>query len=254
MFKGQFKILSGSAHDRKTKKRRAKKFHDQLKKLDKDAQDTILRVQECTMLMPNTLFSLIEAARYVHRYGIPGAVVECGVWRGGAMMAAALTFKQLGVTDRSFYLYDTFTGMPKPTEKDKSLCGKTDPDEQFRLTSTGPDSSDWCCAGLEDVKRNLASVDYGQERFVTVKGKVEETIPGTIPEEIAVLRLDTDWYESTKHEMEHLFPRLVPKGVLIIDDYFCWSGSQQAVDEYLAAAKIPIYLTKVNSSAVGVRP
>lgn len=224
------------------------------KGFDEDAATTISRVQPYTMLSPNKLFVLIEAVRYVHRYGIPGAMVECGVWRGGVVMAAAMTFEQLGTTDRNFYLYDTFTGMTRPTAKDNSVHGETDPREEYRLTQTGPDSSDWCRAGLDEVRQNLASTGYGCERFVTVKGKVEDTLPGTLPEQIALLHLDTDWYESTRHEMVHLFPRLVRKGVLVVDDYHTWSGVREAVDEYIAGADTPMFLVTVEDSVVGVRP
>ena len=234
--------------------RRRRRFQRKLKEFDEDARKTILGVQDYTMLTPNMLFSLIKSVRYVHQHAIPGAVVECGVWRGGAIMAAAMVFKQLGVNDREFYLYDTFTGMTEPTDKDKSYSKKADPREKFRLTKTGPDSSDWCRANLEEVERNLASVGYDCERFVTVQGRVEDTIPGTLPREIAILHLDTDWYESTRHEMVHLFPRLVSKGVLFIDDYYTWTGSQQAVDEYLEGMDVPIFLTKVDGGAIGVRP
>ena len=234
--------------------RRRKRFERRLQEFDDNAQDILSRVHSFTMLSPRRVFALIEAARYVNRYGIPGAVAECGVWRGGGVMAMAMTFDQLGVGDRTFYLYDTFTGMTEPTDKDKSISGKADAREHFRVTQTGPDSSDWCRASLDEVVRNLADTGYDRERFVTVQGKVEETIPGTVPEQIAILHLDTDWYESTRHEMRHLFPRLAPQGVLIVDDYHHWSGNRQAVDEYLATADVPILLTKVDSSVVGVRP
>ena len=206
------------------------------------------------MVTPDMLFALIDAVRYVHRCAIPGTIVECGVWRGGAVMAAAMTFRQLGVDDRTFYLYDTFTGMTEPGDADFSVGGEIDPRDQFLRKQTGPDSSDWCRAGLEEVRRNLADTGYDSNRFVTVEGKVEDTIPGTLPQDIAILRLDTDWYESTRHEMVHLFPRLAPKGVLIVDDYHTWSGSQRAVDEYLAAANVPMLLTRVDGGAVGVKP
>ena len=234
--------------------RRRRRLERRLKSFDEEARSTLLRAQPYTMLSPNKLFVLIDAVRYVHRYAITGTVVECGVWRGGAMMAAALTFKQLGVADRTFYLYDTFTGMTKPTDKDKPIYGGADPQEKFYLTQTGADSSDWCLADLEEVGQTLADTGYDRQRFVTVQGKVEDTIPGTLPDEIAILHLDTDWYESTMHEMVHLFPRLVPNGVLIVDDYYHWSGVREAIDRYLAESKIPMFLIKVDNSVVGVRP
>ena len=109
----------------------------------------------------------------------------------------------------------------------------------FHLASGSPEISE-----LIEVPLN---------QFKLVEGKVEETIPGTLPDEIAILRLDTDWYESTKHEMVHLFPRLVSKGVLIVDDYYTWSGSKKAVDEYLAAANVPIF-HPIERQFIGIKP
>jgi hypothetical protein len=79
-------------------------------------------------------------------------------------------------------------------------------------------------------------------------GKVEDTIPADIPEKIALLRLDTDWYESTKHELIHLFPRLQKGGVLIIDDYGFWKGARKAVDEYFAENNIQILLNRIDDT------
>ena len=233
--------------------RRRRVVQRMISNYDENTQTVILKVQEHTMISFNKLASFIEAVRYVNRWGISGAIVECGVWRGGAIMAAALTLKQLGVTDRTFYLYDTFCGMPEPSEFDSGLGKLADPQEQFRLLQTGPDSSNWCRASLDEVAQNIATTQYNFNRFKFVEGKVEETIPGTLPDEIAILRLDTDWYESTKHEMIHLFPRLVSKGVLIVDDYHTWSGSKKAVDEYLAAANVPIFCPK-EGEFIGIKP
>jgi O-methyltransferase len=77
---------------------------------------------------------------------------------------------------------------------------------------------------------------------------VEDTIPNNIPEKIAILRLDTDWYESTRHELVHLFPRLSPYGVLIIDDYGCWQGAKKAVDEYISENNLRIFLSRIDST------
>lgn len=235
------------------KHRRRRRLERRLKTLDEESRATLLEVEPYTMLSVNKLFALIEAVRYVQRCDIPGAVVECGVWRGGAMMAAAITLKHLGIADRDFYLYDTFSGMTEPTHKDRHIHGGPEPRETFHKTRTGPSSSDWCLASLEEVEQNLARTGYNVSRFVTVQGRVEDTLPDTLPAEIAILHLDTDWYESTRHEMVHLFPRLVPKGVLIVDDYHYWSGVRDAVDEYLAEYRIPIFLMTVENSVVGVR-
>ena len=240
--------------DRVGNRRRRRRLERRHENFDEEALTTLSRVKPYTMLSPNKLFVLIDAVRYVHRHAIPGAVVECGVWRGGAMMAAAMTFAQLGIEDRNFYLYDTFDGMTKPTDKDNLIYGGADPQEIFKQTRTGVDSSDWCRASVEEVKQNLVETGYDSRRLMTVQGRVEDTIPDTLADEIAILHLDTDWYESTRHEMVHLFPRLVPKGVLIIDDYHYWSGVRDAVDEYLTESKVPIFLMKVDNCVAGVRP
>lgn len=171
-------------------------------------------------------------------------------------MAAALTLNQLNGTGRKFYLYDTFSGMTQPTHRDESLPGTRDVDvaERFKELQDGEDSSAWCHASLDDVRNNLRQIPCKEENFVLVEGKVEETLPNIRPESIAILRLDTDWFESTRCEMEHLMPLLAPRGVLIIDDYYRWKGNKDAVDEYITRHNIPILLTRVGNSAVGVLP
>jgi O-methyltransferase len=172
---------------------------------------------------------------------VPGCFVECGVWRGGSSMAIALTLRQLGVSDRDLYLYDTYTGMTPPTEVDRSPEGLP---AEVLLTANADMR---CIADEDDVRRNLALTGYPAARVHFVAGKVEETLPAHAPREpIALLRLDTDWYESTKHELETLYPRLVSGGILLVDDYGHWAGSKKAVDEYFAGR--PIYLHRVDFS------
>jgi hypothetical protein len=101
---------------------------------------------------------------------------------------------------------------------------------------------------LEEVKRNLYSTGYPKDKLHFIEGKVENTIPGFSPEEIALLRLDTDWYESTKHELVHLYPRLVQNGILIVDDYGHWKGSAKAVDEYIKEKNLCVYLNRIDYS------
>jgi hypothetical protein len=95
-------------------------------------------------------------------------------------------------------------------------------------------SSVWARSPLDEVRRNLLATGYPADRVRFVVGRVEDTLPDQAPESIALLRLDTDWYASTRHELVHLFPRLAVGGVLLIDDYGHWQGARQAVDEYLA--------------------
>lgn len=213
--------------------------------IDSTAAVTIRRVLPYTMTSPERLFALIQAMRHVSATGISGDIVECGVWRGGSMMAAALTLLEYGDANRHLHLFDTFEGMSAPTEKDVAVDGQIARDLLAAQRKEDPTSA-WCFATIDDVKATMALTGYEPGRVHFVKGKVEDTIPAHAPERIAVLRLDTDWYESTQHEMEHLFPRLVKGGVLIIDDYGHWRGAREAVDEYLSANGISLLLNRID--------
>jgi O-methyltransferase len=180
-----------------------------------------------TMTSPERIVALAEAVRCVVANRVPGAIVECGVWRGGSMMAAALTLLELGERTRELVLYDTFEGMSAPGSRDVDLWGR-------RAEATAPHGS--LTVREEEVAENVRSTGYPADRIRLVKGKVEETVPAQAPETIALLRLDTDWYESTRHELHHLWPRLSSGGVLVIDDYGAWQGARKAVDEFIAVA------------------
>ena len=202
----------------------------------------------CTKVKPFTLGEPIAiqmtatAIEYIVKCGIPGAIVECGVWRGGMMMTAAYTLLKLGDTSRDIFLYDTFEGMPEPTEADVNFWG----DPPFEATEEGRKKGVKSLdASLQDVKSALHSVGYPKNRIYFVKGRIEETIPEMIPERISFLRLDTCFYQSTHHELVHFFPRLSMRGVLHIDDYGLWKGCRQAVDEYMHEAKLNFFFVRI---------
>lgn len=184
-------------------------------------------VEPYTMTSMERVIALIRAVQYA--VNLDGEFVECGVWKGGSMMAVALTLMNLERTDRALRLYDTFEGMSAPTEKDVRYDG-THVDEL--LKSSDQDAWIWARAGLDLVKQNMQSTGYPSNRIKYIPGKVEDTIPSDVPENICLLRLDTDWYESTKHELTYLYPRLVSGGILILDDYGHYRGVKEAVDEY----------------------
>ena len=214
---------------------------------DQESISIIRSVGPYTMTSPERVFSLIQAVRYVIGAGVRGSIVECGVWRGGSMMAVASALRLMGEVSTDLYLFDTFEGMPRPTDADVWVSGEK-ASEIFDRTKMGQDSSDWCRSPIEEVQKNLSATGYPLERMSFIKGKVEETIPQSAPERIALLRLDTDFYASTKHELVHLYPRLSPGGVLIVDDYGDWKGSRKAVDEYFAAGAGPILLNRVDDA------
>lgn len=185
-----------------------------------------------TMTPKPRMYALYQAINYIVKAKINGDLVECGVWKGGNTMLMAHTLLSLKVTNKNIYLFDTFTGMTKPTKEDFNLR-KSDfyAINKWRKLSR-ENCNLWAYSPLREVKENMFSTNYPQNNIIFVKGKVEKTIPNTAPKNISILRLDTDWYESTKHELKHLFPKLSKKGVLIIDDYGSWAGSKKAVDEY----------------------
>ncbi|MEM7456725.1 MAG: TylF/MycF/NovP-related O-methyltransferase [Planctomycetota bacterium] len=212
-----------------------------------ETEDIFRRVHPYTMTSAERIEALCNAVDYVCSAGIAGDVAECGVWRGGSMMAAALRLLANNSNGRGLYLYDTFDGMSEPTEKDVDHTGNAAQDLMQQDSFDREDSrSIWCVSRLEEVRSNLASTGYPEDRMQFVKGRVEETIPRTIPDRISILRLDTDWYESTRHELEHLYPRLVDGGVLIIDDYGHWQGCRRAVDEYFENSAKPILLNRID--------
>jgi O-methyltransferase len=224
---------------------------------DEDTRQIWRLVSHRTMVDHTGIQFLVEAVRYLERHQVPGAIVECGVWRGGSMLAAAHTLLRLGVTDRDLYLFDTFTGMTAPTASDIRIDEGKHASEFLNASGPGPmawSRPDRHIASLDDVKEGLSEVDYPEDRIHYVVGKVEDTVPDSAPETIAILRLDTDWYESTKHELDHLYERLAPGGVLIIDDYGTWKGSKDATDEFLAKTGEPLLLTRVHRSRIAVKP
>jgi O-methyltransferase len=208
--------------------------------------EIIAKVRPFTMTSNERISALCHAVRYVARSNISGDIVECGVWRGGSVMAAAMTLLSERET-RALHLYDTFEGMPPPAPIDRRIIGGKSASEI--LKESDKSSVFWAYATLDEVRANLASTGYPQDLVHFIQGKVEETIPKMAPEKISVLRLDTDWYESTKWELIHLYPRLSIGGVLIIDDYGFWEGSQQATDEYIRERQLPILLQRIDSEA-----
>lgn len=160
---------------------------------------------------------MAEACRQIEDQQLAGDIVECGVWKGGNIILA----RKL-CPDRVCWLYDTFAGMVNPTKWDLTRGGYA--------MEVGSDA-----VSVDEVIQNLeAAGTYDEAKLRFVVGAVEDTLcGGSVPEQIALLRLDTDWYASTKIELEVLWPRLVKGGILIVDDYGHWQGARKAVDEFL---------------------
>jgi predicted O-methyltransferase YrrM len=208
---------------------------------DSDFVDLWERVRNYTMISTERAYAIYSAIGYLVKAEIPGAFVECGVWKGGATMLMALALLKLNAADRELYLFDTFQGMTAPTEKDavawtgRPVQEKWDEDQRGEKNNFG-----WWAVSRQEVVKNLGSTGYPEELVTAVEGDVASTIPAQSLERIALLRLDTDWYESTLHELQHLYPRLQRGGVLLLDDYGHFTGARRAVDEYFEDT--PIFL------------
>ena len=153
-------------------------------------------------------------------------------------------------------MFDTFEGMTAPTNVDVEAINQIPAESKF-LESQKETHNEWCYASIEDVRQNCLDSGLEMNSFKLIKGDVCETlkVSENIPTHISVLRLDTDWYESTKAELEILYPKLSNKGVLIIDDYGHWEGARKAVDEYFLSQKYkPLFnvIDRTGRSAIKV--
>ncbi len=205
------------------------------------------RVRRYTMGTIERLYALWAQVGYVCEASVPGDFVECGVWRGGSVMTMALELLRREKADRVLWLYDTFAGLPRPDPVDVDVLGNRAIDGWDAHTL--PDGQTlWAYADEADVRRNMNSTGYPAAQMRFVAGMVEDTIPQTAPERIAILRVDTDWYASYRHILDHLYDRVVPGGVIIFDDYGHFGGARKAVDEFRAQRHIASPLMRADYS------
>ena len=200
-----------------------------------------------TMTSKERMYALYKSTQYIINSKIPGDFVECGVWKGGSAMIMALSLLKMNETKRKIYLYDTFKGMTKPTEKDIRTLDSAPIINIWRKYQK-KNHNKWYFSCIGEVKKNMLSTGYPLEKLIFVRGKVEDTIPNTMPSKIAILRLDTDWYESTYHELKYLFPLISCGGVIIIDDYGNFAGQKEAVNKYFKKNNIKILLNRIDYS------
>ena len=192
-------------------------------------------VKPFTGISKSRAFALMQAVRYVIGNGIPGDFVEFGVARGGSAMLVALTLKELGVQDRDIYLYDLFGTRPKYSEWDVEIDSGKSVRDYYKLVDRGNRQaiSNWKFYEKEEVLRVLRATGYPENKIHLIQGDVCETLQELSHNQVAFMRLDTDFYESTKHELRMLYPKLAKNGIAIIDDYGHWHGARKATDEFL---------------------
>lgn len=227
-------------------------FNQHLDKNDKAFIEIYEKCRAYTMTSIERMYSLYKAVEYIVKLKIPGDMVECGVWKGGSSMLIASTLLKMNETTRKIYLYDTYAGMNKPTEKDIDFLGR--PAIREWKSNQKDSFNKWAYSALEETRYNLFKTGYPREKLIFVKGKIEEIVLKIIPDKIALLRLDTDWHDSTYHELYHLFPRLIVNGVIIIDDYDFFRGQREAVDKYFNENNINMLLNIIDGTArIGIK-
>jgi O-methyltransferase len=202
--------------------------------LSKPEQDLVKLIfdKQYSMTTINNLFATALACKYIINNGINGDFVECGTYRGGHALLAAGIFKLHNQT-RKVWIYDTFEGMTQPEEIDVEV--KTGLIAAHFYELNRKDSiTNWCYASEQEVRNNFKEMDLLNDNIRLIKGDVCLTLLNSakLPNKISILRLDTDWYSSTKVELEVLYPLLTHSGILIVDDYGWWAGSKLATDEY----------------------
>jgi hypothetical protein len=207
----------------------------------------VRRVKNATMVSFERLATLWQQVRYLDRCGVKGALVECGVWRGGCAGLMALAHTRGGAKpSREVHLFDSFQGLPRP---DRSVDGE----RAVRLARGAADGAripiESCVASREVARRLLVdTIGYPADLVKIHEGWFQDTLPdaGASIGPIALLRLDGDWYSSTRVCLEQLYGKVSQFGVVVVDDYGHYEGCRKAVDEFLAGLGRPILLNHID--------
>ena len=201
------------------------------------------------------MYALYQAVIHIVDAGLTGDFAECGVWRGGSVMMMALTLLHRQSAHRRMWLYDTFDGMTPPSSDDVQAMTGLSASQVLAANARDQDNPFWGVAPRAAVEANLHQTGYPADLLNFVEGDVAETLPGRAPAALSLLRLDTDWYESTRHELETLYPRLQTGGVLIIDDYGYWTGARKAVNDYFETLDRKPLLNRIDfTGRIAVKP
>ena len=204
-------------------------------------------VKPNTMVPQGRIVSLDKCLRSVISSNIEGDFVECGTWRGG-LAALMLYYLIKNNLSKKLHIFDTFKGMPEPGMKDDARAIA-----KYNQKRDG-EFSDWCRADIDTVKRTLSKVSPNfRTRCELIEGMVEQTLDQCNISTIALCRVDTDWYESTKKEFEVLYPKISLGGYMIVDDYSDWGGCKLAVDEYLSTLDPNSYETHLAVGSIVIK-
>ncbi|WP_440613970.1 TylF/MycF/NovP-related O-methyltransferase [Candidatus Pelagibacter sp. HIMB1748] len=203
--------------------------------LSKKDDELINLVKNYSMTPKIRIYNLLQALRHIKIKKIEGDYVECGVWKGGNILLFKKFLENEDSSLRNIYAFDTFQGMTDPDENDIEISSK-DTATKLLQKDKNKKTNVWGICSLDQVKKNISKHTKDLRNIYFVKGAVEKTLNENknIPEKISLLRLDTDWYQSTKKELEVLYKKVSIGGIIIIDDYGHWGGSKKAVDEFFS--------------------
>lgn len=184
-----------------------------------------------------TMLHTINSVEYIINNNIEGDFIEIGVYKGIMIIAILAKLLQLKITTKKIHLYDTFSGMTEPSNKDINPYNVYAKDIMHEIR---------CYSTLEDVKKNIDMLSYPKENIQFHVGDIRKCNISEIPEKIAFLRLDTDFYDSTLFELENFEPNVLKGGVVTLDDYNWWKGCTDASNDYFKTITYPIQLHTLN--------
>ncbi len=204
--------------------------------LNNEDRKLISVISKYSMTPTIRIYNLLQALRHIKQKNIDGDLVECGVWKGGnVILFKKFLENELKNSNKKIFAYDTYEGMNQPSELDYNLTNKVSADILLKKEKN-KNSNIWGISKIEEVKKNISENVKSLNDINFIKGEVEQTLnhEKNLPSKISLLRLDTDWYLSTKKELEVLYERVSSGGIVIIDDYGHWNGSKKAVDEFFS--------------------
>ena len=190
----------------------------------------VYRVRGYTAVFVPRLVALYKLSEEINQRSVPGDIVECGVYNGGSAAIMASLCEKSPVS-RNVWLFDSFEGLPKPTDKDGAEA---------------PAYEGWCHGDLSKVKEVLRKLRVPESRVHIVKGWFQDTFPKVEIPKIAILHIDADWYESVKLCLERFYDSVQPGGYIVLDDYGDWEGCRIATDEFLKRRAIDVKLIQVD--------
>jgi len=190
-------------------------------------------VSPYTMLRPQALQATIKQALAVIDAGVDGDLVECGTWKGGGSFSMLLAQRyKYGRIVKPVWMFDSFQGLPPADDRDGPHA------LQYQKDTTSPAYFDNCTAPLEGVREAIRKFGFKDDEAIVVPGWFNDSIPKNVAtiaqRNIALLRVDCDWYEPVTYVLDSLAPTVSDEGVIILDDYYAWDGCARATHDFLS--------------------